>query len=298
MSNLEDVQAIKGFFASSVPKNTEAGQVKSDFLNWYGSQSFNMYASDDELATARAKRDAYNRANQDVLSFVPREMTAQDEADIQNLGSVEMKASSTEAERKAAAWDASRGTKKTKLTTEQTKKQFTAPTSSTSPISSLQGKVLPTLKRWANNPPEYVKQWQMILGMDTDGKFAGGTESATKAWQIARGLPGSGVVDAATWQKAIGSTTVPQNGTVNLAQNLGPTNTPGPKQTFQQAVAAIPPTKAEEPLVVTKALDTTQASMFGFWGKLPTWGKAILAGVSALGLTFAMSQNDKKSKKA
>jgi peptidoglycan hydrolase-like protein with peptidoglycan-binding domain len=297
MSNLEDLQAINGYFRSAQTKTDEAARIKTEFLNWYNGLSLIFTASDDELASAKAKRDAFNTANNSVLSFVPRDMTPADETEIKNLGSVEVAPTATAEEKKAAAWDKSRGTQKAKLTTEQSKQQFASSTSSTSPTAALRGKTLPTLKRWASNPPEYVNQWEMILGVSPTGKFGPGDEAATKAWQIARGLPGTGVVDAATWQKAIGSTTVPQNGTVNLAENLGPTNTPGPKKSFQQAVAEIKtPEKAVPALVAKQA--TTQASVFGIWSKLPLWGKAILGAITATAVSFGLTQNGAQKRKS
>lgn len=60
---------------------------------------------------------------------------------------------------------------------------------------------MPTIRRGSNG--KAVKIWQVILGIEDDGKFGGGTEAATKAWQTAHGLTNDGVVGPKTWRKGI-----------------------------------------------------------------------------------------------
>lgn len=54
-----------------------------------------------------------------------------------------------------------------------------------------------------------VGKWQEILKVTVDRNFGSGTETATKAWQKARGITPDGVVGPLTWSKA-GVTSVSQ----------------------------------------------------------------------------------------
>lgn len=48
----------------------------------------------------------------------------------------------------------------------------------------------------------YVVEWQNIIKVTPDGQFGSGTESATKAWQRARGLDADGIVGPKSWSRA------------------------------------------------------------------------------------------------
>lgn len=270
MSNLEDLNAIQSYVANTATKTLEAATLKSSFASWFdglGWAEKNVMTGDDTLANARAKREVFNRANKDVLAFVPREMTAQDEADIKKLGSVDV-TGMTPQQAHSAAWKDAPYVPPYK------------PPTPTTPASSA-GKKLPTLKRYANNDPVYVKQWQGILGLGQDGKFAGGTEAATKGWQTSHGLQTTGVVDAATWAKALGTPVVPAAGPSAIAATMKPKPAPA-TQTFAQTVAAIPP--AQEPTQLSIA------GMLSRWNALPSWAKWGLgvAAVVGIGLNIAI----------
>jgi peptidoglycan hydrolase-like protein with peptidoglycan-binding domain len=148
-------------------------------------------------------------------------------------------------------------------------------------------KGFPTLRRFVSNNPVYVKQWQAIVGVTPDGVFGPGLEASTKAWQTAHGLQATGVVDAATWAKATGSTVVPQTGAQTVAAAPKPRTPPGPKQTFADAVAAIPPTPP-----------SLQANIMGKLSGLPSWAKWVLgistAGAVGYGVMYQPPQSAKK----
>lgn len=62
---------------------------------------------------------------------------------------------------------------------------------------------LPTLKNGSTG--KAVKVWQIILGVNVDGKFGANTLTATKAFQKNNGLTADGVVGAKTWKAGLGS---------------------------------------------------------------------------------------------
>lgn len=49
--------------------------------------------------------------------------------------------------------------------------------------------------------PEVVR-WQAIVGAVADGRFGPATAAATRAWQVARGLPATGSVGPQDWHEA------------------------------------------------------------------------------------------------
>lgn len=58
------------------------------------------------------------------------------------------------------------------------------------------------LKRGSSGPD--VVKLQQALGINADGSFGSGTESALKQWQAGSGLPATGVADAQTFKKIVG----------------------------------------------------------------------------------------------
>ncbi len=64
----------------------------------------------------------------------------------------------------------------------------------------------PTLRRGIHtttpSTKPYVVEWQRIIKVTPDGQFGPGTETATKAWQKARGLDADGIVGAKSWSRA------------------------------------------------------------------------------------------------
>lgn len=82
-----------------------------------------------------------------------------------------------------------------------------APQSKHEPPSAVTNGGPPTLRRGSTGPD--VRRWQAIVGATADGAFGPKTEAATKAWQGARGLAATGVVDAASWAAATATATQP-----------------------------------------------------------------------------------------
>jgi peptidoglycan hydrolase-like protein with peptidoglycan-binding domain len=64
----------------------------------------------------------------------------------------------------------------------------------------------PDLRR-GRSGDEVIWLQQHLVSADpsvvVDGKFTAATEAALQAFQLARGLPASGVTDAATWQAVL-----------------------------------------------------------------------------------------------
>lgn len=95
----------------------------------------------------------------------------------------------------------------------------------------------PVLRRGSVGP--YVQQWQKIIAVDTDGKFGPGTETATKAWQKARGLSADGVVGANTWNKAQVESGTPLT-TAQVIQQVATQVAQGPKPPVPQSTVKPP----------------------------------------------------------
>jgi peptidoglycan hydrolase-like protein with peptidoglycan-binding domain len=66
----------------------------------------------------------------------------------------------------------------------------------------------PDLKQGSSG--DDVRAWQKIVGATADGKFGPLTARATRIWQGARGLPGTGEVHAEDWVAAMASVAPPQ----------------------------------------------------------------------------------------
>jgi putative chitinase len=71
-----------------------------------------------------------------------------------------------------------------------------------------------------------VKKLQQKLGINADGAFGPGTESAVKKWQTENGLTADGIVGNATWNKMFGSVIkedviVPSSGDLKLDKLKG-----------------------------------------------------------------------------
>ena len=86
--NAEDVNAHLRFFQGAAPKNPSAAAIRENYFKWYTDRSWyeeNLGPSDERLRQSQSQVAAFNSANGDVLSFTPREMTAEDEAYIKSL---------------------------------------------------------------------------------------------------------------------------------------------------------------------------------------------------------------------
>lgn len=82
-----------------------------------------------------------------------------------------------------------------------------------------------------------VARWQGIVKVDTDGDFQAVTFNATKAWQLAHGLPVTGVVGQDSWAVA-------------LAENPPPPPAPPPASSPSPTVISTPTTLSSLPNVV------------------------------------------------
>lgn len=151
----------------------------------------------------------------------------------------------------------------------------------------------PVLRRGSVGP--YVQQWQKIIAVDTDGKFGPGTETATKAWQKARGLEADGVVGVNSWNRAQTDSGTPLT-MAQVVQQAANQIAQGPKPpvgtVVKPPVAAPikPPVAAPTPSVINNAREyvsnatpaavketvaavTTQLATLN--AKTPVWVKAM-----------------------
>jgi hypothetical protein len=89
MADIEDLNAISRYFQATAAKNANAEAIKQVFYKWFNGLGWyeKSVLTDSTVTTAKKLRDSYNGANGDKLSFTPREMTAEDQAFINSLGS-------------------------------------------------------------------------------------------------------------------------------------------------------------------------------------------------------------------
>lgn len=91
-----------------------------------------------------------------------------------------------------------------------------------------------------------VVAWQKIIGTTPDGIFGPNTAAATKKWQVAHGVPATGVFDALTANAAAAAGFVPLP-----ADTVSPVPTPPiqqPTTLSQAAPTPPPPPKAKTPM--------------------------------------------------
>jgi putative chitinase len=94
---------------------------------------------------------------------------------------------------------------------------------------------------------EEVKKLQAALGVNADGKFGPGTQTALKAWQQKNGLDADGIAGQKTLEKmGIAATAVAESAPAVVISNAGPLNLSALKGHIPDAVIAqIPDTAAK-----------------------------------------------------
>lgn len=94
---------------------------------------------------------------------------------------------------------------------------------------------------------EEVKKLQAALGVNADGKFGPGTQTALKAWQQKNGLDADGIAGQKTLEKmGIAATAVAESAPAVVISNAGPLNLSALKDHIPDAVIAqIPDTAAK-----------------------------------------------------
>ncbi len=178
----------------------------------------------------------------------------------------------------------------------------------------------PTIKKGSSGAA--VKEWQAFIGATpVDGKFGGGTDSLTRAWQKARNLTADGVVGPASWARAQTEYQAGKNPAaaaallVSQAANKAAATKATPaaqkaaaQTTVKKAVVAAAKEAAKpasSPPVVTTSLaklpakaakktaaavTATTAAITSTTAGLPLWGKvALLATLGSAGL-YAIHQ--------
>ncbi|HET7660760.1 MAG TPA: GH25 family lysozyme [Oryzihumus sp.] len=105
----------------------------------------------------------------------------------------------------------------------------------------------------ANQPVAAVQAVQQVLRVDNDGDFGPHTQAALVAWQTARRVPGTGVVDLATWKALLAAVGAPVPAPKPVPAPVPtpkPTPAPVPKPSPQPVPAPAPkpaPTPAPKP---------------------------------------------------
>jgi putative chitinase len=94
---------------------------------------------------------------------------------------------------------------------------------------------------------EEVKKLQAAIGVNADGKFGPGTQTALKAWQQKNGLDADGIAGQKTLEKmGIAATAVAESAPAVVISNAGPLNLAALKGHIPDAVIAqIPDTAAK-----------------------------------------------------
>lgn len=195
MSNKEDFDAIKDFFAHAKPKYKMAVDVKQSFDHWAPTVSEVLFVNDEELQIAKKFRDDYNKANHAPALQQGQQLTEAEKTYFENMPAVNTTGMSA-SEAHTAIW---------------TKKgDSPEPPPDSHWLSLPDGtarKVLKVGMRDGKNETN-IKEWQKVVGVKTDGIFGNGTKAATVAWQKKHGLTANGIVTQDDWNAAMNDKTV------------------------------------------------------------------------------------------
>lgn len=237
MSQIDDVNAIYDYMKGQVPKTTEAGNIRTQFISWADQAGWwDKNMSDDWYNEARSRRNAFNIANA---------TTPAQKAQVQNVLA-------------------------TGLTSEQMQGKArptinikTGAVGGYKPVTGLTR----NLKLGVSG--DDVKAWQSFLGLTPPtGYFDKPTDSKTREYQTLHGLKVDGIVGPKTWSDAFsGKTTMPA-AAADISQGFQSfVSVPKPKTepvTFGPA-----PSKTSTP-------EVTEAGMIpgaNLIEKLPLWAK-------------------------
>lgn len=261
----ENMEAVNRYMRTTPIINNAAFPIKDDYIRWWDNLSWwsiNMDpAAWDEARTRRNKFNLTNVKSEQERAKVVRVITTGIESE--------------EMEGKKRPTTLSTGEVGT-----QVKKPSRTLTAKTSP-----GSPRPTLSLNSQGPD--VVQWQGIVGVKPQTGFFGKmTVDYTKKWQSANGLPPTGIVDDASWARALGGSTE-----FAPSEQAEPTFAPAPSVTFKSS----PGTKSDDSHLIepkSKSSKVSTASLFDFT-KWPIWAQAAAIGSAVLSVGYSFYSKGK-----
>jgi len=260
MSNSDDFDAVKNYFAGQTPKTAAGVDIKTAFNQWVPTVSTLLGVSDASLAQAKKYRDDYNAiefAKAVAAQAGQPQLTAEEQKYVMGMPIVNTTGLTAE-QAHAAVWSAPRNE---------------APAGSKFADTSKAAAIAATHKTIKQGSPVALKPdimaWQNIIGIKPDGIFGAQTKAATVAWQKKNGLTADGVVGPATWKKAADLAAAAATTTPGTTPTVAPTVNPtaqvaaaSGQNTVKPAVAAAAakdkPTVAA---VTTGAVTTTPTAV-------------------------------------
>lgn len=179
----DDIEAINVYFQSQNTKTPEAAKLKQSWIQWYNGLNFITKALDSTSEEAANRRNIFNAANLQPVNLTDAVDLTQDQK-IDRQAAIAQSKDLSPAQKTAAL-----------------KKNPTIPTTKGVPAGSVSHA---TIKQGSSGAD--VSAWQVVIGVNPDGKFGPGTANATKKWQKDHGLTADGVVGPKTWSAALGKT--------------------------------------------------------------------------------------------
>jgi peptidoglycan hydrolase-like protein with peptidoglycan-binding domain len=278
MSNSDDFDAIKTYFASQTPKTAAGVDIKTAFTNWEPTIDRGWLTgfgtTNTHVAQAKKYRDDYNAAEfpKAVAAQASNPQLTKAEQDYVMGMPIVNTTGLTAEQAHAAVWSAPRNE---------------APAGSAFSDKSKAAAVAATHKTIKQGSPVALKPdiiaWQNIIGIKADGIFGAQTKAATIAWQKKNGLTADGVVGPATWKKAADLAAA----AVTTTPGTTPTVTPPATVTPTAQVAAVTGQNTVKPAVNGAAAKDKPVVAAVTTGAVTTTPTAVKTTTGATDSTFA-----------
>ena len=191
MSNSDDLQAIRSFMGTQIPKTITGKNLITQWNHWIPTVSTFLYVSDDDLKEAKRLRDQYNLAESPkafmAVASSPQ-LSSEETQFFKDMPVVDTTGMSP-SDAKSAVWNV---------------KNNTTPPASLHIYQNLDSALAgshKTIQQGSRNKD--VGLWQQVVGVPATDNFDPATRKATIEWQVAHGLKGDGIVGSKTWTMAL-----------------------------------------------------------------------------------------------
>ena len=191
MSNSDDLQAIRSFMGTQIPKTITGKNIITQWNQWIPTVRTFLYVSDDDLKEAKRLRDQYNLAETPkaftAVASSPQ-LTSEETRFFKDMPVIDTTGMSP-SDAKSAVWNV---------------KNNTTPPASLHIYQNLDSALAgshKTIQQGSKNKD--VGLWQQVIGVTATDNFDPTTRKATIDWQVAHGLKGDGIVGPKTWTMAL-----------------------------------------------------------------------------------------------
>ena len=191
MSNSDDLQAIRSFMGTQIPKTITGKNIITQWNQWIPTVRTFLYVSDDDLKEAKRLRDQYNLAETPkaftAVASSPQ-LTSEETRFFKDMPVIDTTGMSP-SDAKSAVWNV---------------KNNTTPPASLHIYQNLDSALAgshKTIQQGSRNKD--VGLWQQVVGVPATDNFDPATRKATIEWQVAHGLKGDGIVGSKTWTMAL-----------------------------------------------------------------------------------------------